>query len=245
MSIDLRLPDIKGTDREQLKQIRSYLYQLVPQLQFALSTMGTVSVIEQEPQKPVGTTSQSTSSLDAEVAFEALKPLIIKSAEIVQAYYDEISSMLSGEYVAQSDFGTFTEQMEQKITQSATEVEQAFSDIQQIFSDIENITFTLAEVNAHLRSGLIYYDEDGVPVYGLEIGQRNTVDGVEVFNKYARFTSDRLSFYDHNGMEVAYISDYKIYIRNMEITTSYKIGGLVSNVMANGDVVKRWVGGDG
>ncbi|MBQ2988904.1 MAG: hypothetical protein IJD59_07355 [Clostridia bacterium] len=36
MSIQLRLPDVKGTDREQLRQIRSYLYQLVPQLQWAL-----------------------------------------------------------------------------------------------------------------------------------------------------------------------------------------------------------------
>ena len=36
MAIRLRLPDIKGTDREQLRQIRSYLYGLIPQLQWAL-----------------------------------------------------------------------------------------------------------------------------------------------------------------------------------------------------------------
>ena len=38
MGMPLRLPDIKGSDREQLRQIRSYLYQLVPQLQWALDT---------------------------------------------------------------------------------------------------------------------------------------------------------------------------------------------------------------
>jgi hypothetical protein len=245
MSIDLRLPVIKGTDREQLTQIRSYLYQLVPQLEFALQNAGSAETTSYVVSAQSKVTSSPSSSFNAEVAFVELKPLIIKSAEIVQAYYNEISHMISGEYVAKSDFGTFTEQMEQKITQSSTEVEQTFKDIQQIFSDIENISFTLAEANAHLRSGLLYYDDDGVPVYGLEIGQRNTVDGEEVFNKYARFTSDRLSFYDQNGSEVAYISDYKLYIRSLEITTSYKVGGLVSNVMANGDVVKRWVGGDG
>lgn len=245
MSIDLRLPDIKGNEREQLKQIRSYLYQLIPQLQFALNNEGVTSYVVQEKQQPIGTTSQSTSSIDAEVAFEALKPFIIKSADIVQAYYEEINSMLVGSYVAQSDFGTFSEQMEQRISQSATDIEQTFKDIQQIFTDIENISFTLAEVNAHIRTGLLYHDDNEVPVYGLEIGQRNTVDGVEVFNKYARFTSDRLSFYDHNGMEVAYISDYKIYIRSLEITVSSKMGGFVSTVMANGDVVKKWVGGNG
>ena len=32
-----RLPDIKGSDAEQLRRIRSYLYQLVPQLELALN----------------------------------------------------------------------------------------------------------------------------------------------------------------------------------------------------------------
>jgi hypothetical protein len=117
--------------------------------------------------------------------------------------------------------------------------------MQEIKTDIETIEYTLVEVNAHIRSGLLYYDDNGTPVYGLEIGQRNTIDGEEVFNKYARFTSDRLSFYDQNDSEVAYISDYKLYIRNVEITGSYKIGGFIDIVQSNGDVVTKWVGGEG
>ena len=39
MSIELIVPNFKGNDREQLKQIQSYLYQLVSQLQFALNQM--------------------------------------------------------------------------------------------------------------------------------------------------------------------------------------------------------------
>ena len=240
--IDLRLPDIKGTEQEQLRQIRSYLYQLIPQLQFALNNVGETNPTVEETRKTPGTTSQSTSSIDAEVAFDALKPLIIKSAEIVQAYYEEINSMIAGEYVAQSEFGTFAEQTEQRIRQSSTDIAQAFKNIQQIFTDIENLNFTLAEVNAHIRTGLLYYD-GGVPVYGLEIGQRTSIDGVEVFNKYARFTSDRLAFYDQNGTEVAYISDYKIYIRSLEITVSAKIGGYIDIVKPDGGVITKWIGG--
>ena len=240
--IDLRLPDIKGTEQEQLRQIRSYLYQLIPQLQFALNNVSETNPTVEETRKTPGTTSQSTSSIDAEVAFDALKPLIIKSAEIVQAYYEEINSMIVGEYVAQSEFGTFAEQTEQRIRQSSTDIAQAFKNIQQIFTDIENLNFTLAEVNAHIRTGLLYYD-GGVPVYGLEIGQRTSIDGVEVFNKYARFTSDRLAFYDQNGTEVAYISDYKIYIRSLEITVSAKIGGYIDIVKPDGGVITKWIGG--
>lgn len=44
MTIELILPDFKGTDREQLKQIRSYLYRLVAQLQFALDQTGTTAI---------------------------------------------------------------------------------------------------------------------------------------------------------------------------------------------------------
>ena len=41
MAFRFRLPDIRGTDREQLRQLRSYLYQLVPQLQWALDSVGS------------------------------------------------------------------------------------------------------------------------------------------------------------------------------------------------------------
>jgi hypothetical protein len=43
MGIELRLPNIKGNDKEQLVQIRSYLYQLAEQLQWALNNIDTSS----------------------------------------------------------------------------------------------------------------------------------------------------------------------------------------------------------
>lgn len=244
MGTELRYPNITArSEREQLAQMKSYLYQLVEQLQYALNNIPSEGQTSQYVTKA---TSQAPSvNVDPVATFSAIKSLIIKSADIVQAYYDEISTKLSGQYVAQSDFGTFVEQTEQTITQSATDIEQLYTNMQGIITDIENLNFTLAEVNAHIRSGLLYYDDDAIPVYGLEIGQKNTIDGEEVFNKFARFTADRLSFYDQNDTEVAYVSDYKLYIRNVEITSSYKIGGFKDTVMANGDVVTRWVGGEG
>lgn len=241
MSYDFRLPNIKGTDREQLAQIRSYLYQFIPQLQFALNNIGTSTssnYVAPQTQKAVANT---TSSANSAVTFETLKPFIIKSADIVQAYYNEISTRLEGMYVAESEYGTFVQNTEQTLSQSSTDIEQLFSNMQAIFTDIENLNFTLAEVNAHIKSGLLYYD-GGIPVYGLEIGQKTYKDGQEVFNKFARFTSDRLSFYDQNGTEVAYISDYKLYIRNVEIQDSFQEGGYKDFIDSNGGVVTKWVG---
>lgn len=256
MGFDFRMPNITGNDREQLAQIKSYLYQFIPQLQWALNTLNSPSasnyVVTQTPRSLAPASSYGVSqasaialtaedsSEDAEATFAAIKPLIIKSADIVEAYYEEISARLEEMYVAESDFGTYTEETEQAISANSAEIEQAFTDIQQIITDIENINFTLAETNAHIRSGILYYDDNGIPVYGLEIGQQNTVDGEEVFNKYARFTSDRLSFYDQNDTEVAYISDYKIYITHAEFTGTVKFGAFRLDTTKG--FTLKWVG---
>jgi hypothetical protein len=241
------MPNINGaTEREMLAQIRSYLYQLVPQLQWSLNNLDTASSSSHVTQQIIKETGSGKAKESPEATFNEIKALIIKSADIVEAYYDEINSRLEGVYVSESDFGTYAEMTSQNIRQTSTYIEQLFADLQVIDTNIESITHALIDVNAHIKTGLLDYDkETGTPIFGLEIGQRNEVDGEEVFNKFARFTADRLSFYDQNDNEVAYVSDYKLYIRNVEITSSYKIGGFVDTVMQNGDVVTKWVGGEG
>jgi hypothetical protein len=47
--MELRLPNITGaTEREQLSQIRSYLYQLVDQLQFTISKIEETQIAQEE-----------------------------------------------------------------------------------------------------------------------------------------------------------------------------------------------------
>ena len=147
---------------------------------------------------------------------------------------------MDGVYVAESDFGIYAEQTSQQIEANSTSIDQFYENLQQLVTDIENVEHTLIEVNAHIKSGLLYYDEAGAPVYGLEIGQRTEIDGVETFNKYARFTSEKLSFYDSNDNEVAYISDKKLYITHVEVTGSFTLGGFVDTVLPDRSVVTRW-----
>jgi hypothetical protein len=262
-----------------MAQMQSYMRYFVEQLQWALNNIGSSSqanVVQSEPKsEPKSITAAFP--YDPVTSFAALKPLIIKSAEIVNAYYEKISTRLEGEYVAASDFGAFKEQTIQEIEATSKENTQAFTHIQEIKTgvatdiktitdevgrletdiithnddvdnslkdvqkDIDNINVSLAEVNATIKSGLLYYDEKGLPVYGLEIGQKTKVDDVEVFNKFARFTADRLSFYDQNGSEVAYISDRKLYINHVEVTGTFRMGGFVKSVLADKSIVKRWV----
>ena len=242
MGTELRYPNWNARTESE-KQLQSYLHQLVDQLQFALNNVGSSTsasgqIVQRVPQQtPSGNAS-------AKVDFASLKALIIKSADIVDAYYEEINNRLVGIYVAESDFGTYVEETEQQFTQTSTYTEQLFSNYQAILTEIENLNFTMAEVNAHIKTGLLE-EVNGIPVYGLEVGQRNKIDGKEVFNKYARFTADRLSFYDQNDTEVAYVSDNKLYIRNVEIADSLKIGGYVDTVTSGGGIITKWVGGNG
>lgn len=223
MSIDINFPNITATTSEgKVEQIRSYLYQLADQLKWALNSIEGNSGSNVVVQGSKNTVAEEQA--EAEATFNSVKSLIIRSADIVNAYYDVINEKFSGQYVAQSDFGTFVELTHQSITTNSTAIESVFTSMQKIISDIENLEHNLIEVTAHIRSGLLYYNDEGIPIYGLEIGQINEIDGEEVFNKYARFTSDRLSFYDQNDTEVAYISDYKLYITNAEITGTLKLG---------------------
>ena len=245
MSIDFRFPNITAKDEAgQLIQMRSYLHQLVEQLNYAMKTVESGSSGAVAYQGKAASVSGGSEEINPHTTFNSIKSLIIKSADIVNAYYETINARLKGLYVSESDFGTYIEETEAKIDGNSEAITQHYKDIQQILSDIEGFENSLIKVNAHIKTGLLYYDESGAPVYGLEIGQRTEMDGVETFDKYARFTSNKLSFYDSNDNEVAYISDKKLYITHVEITGSFSFGGFVDKVTAGG-VITRWVGGDG
>ena len=227
MSFDIKLPNISApTTSGQIEQIRGYLYQLADQLKWALNSISAGGGELQTVVKLNSSTGQATALTEgeAQATFNSIKSLIIRSADIINAYYDEIINRYHGEFVAQSDFGAFVELTERTEVNNSTEMEDLYNHMQEIISDIGNIKSRLIEVNARIKSGLLYYDAEGVPIYGLEIGQVNDVGGVEVFNKYARFTSDRLTFYDKNDTEVAYISDYKLCITNAQITGTLTLG---------------------
>ena len=239
--INIRLPNITAnTEQGQLQQVKSYLHQLAQELNWALTSMesgnSTNAVAKQASSVGVSKQEMTTS-------YNELRSLIIKSADTVKAYSEAAEERYNSLYVAQSDFGTYTEQASQIIQENSKAIESFYENMQEILTDIETLEHSVIDVNANIKSGLLYTDGSGVPVYGLEIGQRTKIDGVDVFDKFARFTSDRLSFYDHNSNEVAYISDRKLYINHVEVNSSFSMGGFMDTVQADGSIVTKWVKG--
>ena len=240
MGVTIQTPNITaGSDRERLQQIQSYLYQMAQQLQWAFDTIGTggTGTAAAGYAAPKHTPAKS----GPDKTFADLKDLIINSADIVNAYYTEISRRLEGRYVAQSDFGTYTEQTALEIQENNTNISQLFSNLRSISDTVDDLYSSTVGANAYLKTGLLYEKENGVPVYGLEIGQTNSIDGETVFNKFARFAADRLSFFDSSDVEVAYISDYKLYITNAEISGALSISGRFK-IWYNGGLAFQWIG---
>ncbi len=243
MGIDIRLPNITATTAEgQLVQMRSYLYQFAEQLNWALNNLETGGTSTSIASTTGHGKATGNDKIDSVNTFNAIKSLIVKSADIVNAYYEEINQRIEGIYVAQSEFGTYSEQTAQVIEKNSTDITQIFTNTQEISSALEEISNALINVNAYIKSGLLQYDESGIPIYGLEIGQRNSINGEEVFNKYARFSSDRLSFYDQNDTEVAYVSDYKLFITAAEVTGTLTLGKY--KVETSDGLTFRWIGGE-
>ena len=211
----IKMPPVftSGNPEKNIREMQRYLWQFVEQMQIAI---GESRKIEKELQQYQKEEKQKAKDTPA-AAFGRIKDLIIKSADIVEAYRTEITRTLEGEFVAVSAFGTFQERTTAAITETDKNVTQNFKAIQKIETDVAGLESGIRQMNAYIRTGFLYEDSDGISRYGVEIGEQAEKDGVNVFLKFARLSSDRLSFFDQNGIEVAYISDKKLYITSAQV----------------------------
>ena len=249
--MEIRLPNINGqTEAEQLAQIRSYLYQFAEQLNLAFGRL-------EEDEKSANITygsqavSQSASAVEkAQVdnTFSEIKGLLIKSADFVEAFNEEITKTLNGQYVAKSEFGTFIEDTQANLYANSKAVGVKFKDEQYVESDASNIEYTaVRSANAWAKVGLLGYEEDGDPIYGMEIGQINTSQGDganEPEKKMARYTSSGIELYGDESVPVAIITEDYIKITNAIFKNSVILGGYKMVVDTDNGIEFKWVGGE-
>ena len=238
---DIRYPNITGaTEAEQLQQVRSYLYQMVDQLNMALQSVGSTASASTTPVAR-SSASPTLATKDAEASFNALKPLIIKSADIVNAYYQRISKRLESLYVAQSDFGTYTEQASAEIAANTEGIMQNYNycaSIQDAMGVLgEDFDNYKIETSGYIKSGVAYY-ENGLPVYGVTVGQGLNSDASGDFR--AIFTSEKLGFWQ-GSVEVAYLSNQQLYVTNIVALEKIKLGSW--RIGSEDGFVIKWIGG--
>jgi hypothetical protein len=238
MGIDIRFPNITATDTEgKMSQMQSYMHQLVEQLNWALSTVD--NAIQGNTSNVVMTSQKAQNSEEEAVnTFNSIKALIIKSADIVTAYEETIREELKGEYVAVSDFGTYTQETNLAIEKSSTRIEEVYTNVQTIGEDVKT-------TNAYIKRGYLGDDKQGNAVYGLAVGETNE-DGE--YKDYAWFTADKLAFFGGGGNkereyigEVAYISKNRLYITDATFLGTVQFGGYKADT--SDGLAFTWIGG--
>ena len=188
--MNFQYPNItEGTPAEQIAQMKRYLFSLVEKL-----NLGEVRTTIVQTGNAVSGASGSSNSGVAQPtpvgSFNQIKSLIIKSADIVEAFEDVMVKNFNGRYFADSDFGTYLRETSTQISANSERVEETYTMVEGVKNEVQT-------TNGYIRRGLLSNGE-----IGLEIGETSE-DGA--FRQYARFTAEKLSFYDKIGNEVAHI----------------------------------------
>lgn len=247
--IDIRKPNItEKTAEGQLAQIRSYLYQFAEQLQWAFNSISGGETMESYRVSQT-TSSGGSKEKNAQNTFSELKSLIIKSADIVDAYYKEFGVLLEseGKYVAVSDFGTYYERSSKTIVDKYDSIEQQHKNLQKVVDDMGTVVGELS-TNALIKSGMLKHvtigEHEGVPLYGIEIRQQvvDETTGEEIYHKLAMLSSEGLELYANPNSDIpsAIFKHNTMYITNAEISGTLKLGGY--RIHTNNGLLFKWEG---
>ncbi len=215
-----------GDPKVQLQEVYTFLYQLTQQLNVAMQSMESGENLADENGKRLS--RQAAQQAQKTEDFKQIKAFIIKSADIVNAYYQEINKKLQGLYVAQTDFAVYQQETNNTITANSEGFTQRLDSMQQILTDQGNTLDQLSQISASawIKQGLLEYDENERPVYGVEVGQVTEENGVEVFNRFARFTAGGIFFYLPGLTEpVAKMTGQTLEISSAKILDSMYAGG--------------------
>lgn len=243
-------PMLTGSATEQVAQMRTYLYQLAERLNVALTELEkqTEQVTEQAAAAVTATEEKSGNE------YTALRDLIIKTADTVIVVRDEITNTLKSEYVAQSDYGSYYEQIEASVKQTAESVLTEYdydAKIEAVSDSLNDLSDWTAHVEGYIRQGIIGEDSNGLPIIGIAIGQnlrslgKQTVNGIEYdlldeTQSCAFYTSTGISF-RLGGKEVAYLTNEREFITDLQVGSTLTVGKWLTTT-AGGYTIK-WIGG--
>ncbi len=129
---------------------------------------------------------------------------------------DAVMSRVENLFQTKNDADEFEKRVSSTITQTQSNITENYKkELSQLSEDVStvggNVADLISSLDVYIRRG-----ELSEGVYGIEIGRSDS-------NVKARFTNDRLSFYQ-GASEVAYISGSSLYITNAEVSDYLRIG---------------------
>ena len=165
----------------QLQQLKSYLQVLVDRLniQAAVTSQGAATNGLRVSGSAAGNNKTAT--------FDELKSLVIKSAEVVSAVGNSVIKRLEGQYVAQSDYGTYTKDTAAALAASDRQIAALLESVERIstgLSELEGSTVAqLASIQATAGEVAIWMQKvksDGVDKVVTGMGHSFTDEGLRI-----------------------------------------------------------------
>ena len=215
-------PAPAGSPQQAMMAQYTYLYGLAERLNLAQEQ------IEAQAAAPAAAAVRE----QAQAQYQSLKALVIRTADTVQAEMTRITAELKGSYVAQSDFGTYVQQLSSYLEANPEALTQYYRFAAALQAEVGRVDAGFrgwqAETEAYIRTGIVDYDGE-TPVYGVAVGQNLTateIDGERVIDRRnfrATFTARRLSFWQ-DETEVAYISDNQLSICGIRVLGDMAVG---------------------
>ena len=254
MSVNIEIPNISGaTEGEQLAQIKNYLIQLSGTLNWAFDTVdnhvGSFSSNAGANMTSLGVGGSVNKNTSGQSQFAQLKDLIIKSADFTQALSEEITKTLKGKYVAKSDFGTYQEITDTKLSASSEEIRAEFSNLQEIITADHAVNAETGEiekdsifVKATIRAGILEVDDEGRAIYGIEVGQEDYAQEGSNFKRFARFTASKITFYDAHGSELVWFSPTLTSVNKLHVRGDLQIGNKIMLCPTDDGLAVKWIG---
>ena len=164
-------PMLSGSADNQLRQLRDYLVRMARDLP-------TEAQIAQAVSQSVAKAKASGGGQDAvQTAMsqaQNLKALIIKTADDVAHEFDQVISVMRDQYVAISDYGSYYEQIETQVEQTARGTVEGYNYQAQIDAlDRANTSLEqyLTQITGEIRRGVIIDPDTHEETIGIVISQ--------------------------------------------------------------------------
>lgn len=236
-----------GTAEQTAARQYAYLFQMVQQLNLALSSLESGGA--SQGQGGIQNAPGGTVSAALQQQYENLRSMVVKTAAQVEKVTEELTAQLKEEYVASSQFGTYVQQLSAYLEAHPDALTQYYSFLGDLKADVAAVDAAFShyrvDTQGYIRTGIVAYEGDA-PVYGVAVGQNLTtreVDGetvVEQNNFRAVFTARRLSFWQ-DDTEIAYLSDNRLYITDITVLAGLNVGQW--RLESSGGLTFQWMGG--
>lgn len=197
-------PMLSGRTEDQIRQLRDYLVRLAKELPREEQIEQTVQQVVQTRARGGGAGKNQGWQEQA----QALKSLIVKTADRVYETIDVLETNLSSVYVAQSDFGVYQERVDTQIRQTAKETVESYgyqAQINAVTDGLSGLAQYLTQINGEIRRGMVTDPETQETVLGIAISQNLSFTGNTVteagFTYYELSPGQTLGLYTSTGWQ--------------------------------------------